>query len=233
MAHNKQTLTTTGEQHKNDWTTFATLTAMVLCAGVASLLYEVLWVRQLGLSLGSTAVATSVMLSAFLGGLAIGSWLIGKKADTVPSAFKWLAFIEIAAALMGLASIPLLSAAGHGYVFLAVTFGLTGAAATAVRALFAAVVMLIPAILFGMTFPLATVEGGRLIGGQKAAGIVSAVSSFGSAIGAALCGLWLEPLLGIFVSALVGMGLNLLAAVFAFIGHRMTATSRAQSKQND
>ena len=62
---------------------FALVIGAVFSAGVASLIYEVVWVRQLGFSLGSTAVAFSVMLSAFLGGLALGGWYMGKRSDAM------------------------------------------------------------------------------------------------------------------------------------------------------
>jgi len=194
---------------------FTLLLGAVLCAGIASLIYEVLWVRQLGLSLGSTAIATSVMLSAFLGGLALGSMWMGRRSDALTQPARALVLVEIAAAVLGVASIPALGAAGHAYVFLARTLGVTGVGATALRALFAVVVMLIPAVLFGMTFPLATTLGARLVKGAVAAGAVSAVSSFGSAAGALLCGLWLEPTFGIFRSAVVGAGFNVFAAFCA------------------
>lgn len=194
---------------------FSALLGVVTFAGIASLLYEVVWIRQLGLSFGSTAVATSVMLSAFLGGLALGSWLIGKKADTLRSPFMTLALIEVVAAVFGMASIPALEYVGRAYLLISTKFGLSGGASLALRAIFAALIMLAPAILFGMTFPVATVAGSRLMGGEKAAGIISATSSFGSAIGAVVTGLILEPNLGIFNSALVGMGINLLAAAIA------------------
>lgn len=202
---------------------FTLLVFVVTLAGSASLLYEVVWIRQLGLSFGSTAVATSVMLSAFLGGLALGSFLIGRRADTLKSPFKTLGSIEIVAAIFGLASIPALAYVGRAYVLISNTFGLSGGGSLALRALFAGLVMLLPAILFGMTFPVATVCGSRLIGGEKAAGTISAVSAFGSAIGAALTGLLLEPALGIFATALVGMGINLVAAALAFAGAKLGA----------
>ena len=188
----------------------------VALAGIASLIYEVLWVRQLGLSLGSTAIATSVMLSAFLGGLALGSTWMGRRADTLEQPARALMLVELAAAALGIAAIPALTAAGGAYVFLARTLGATGFLATCLRALFALIVMMIPAAFFGMTFPLATTVGARLVRRPAtAAGAVSAVSSFGSAIGALLCGLWLEPTLGIFRSALIGAGFNVLAAACA------------------
>jgi len=199
---------------------FALLVTAVLCAGIASLFYEVLWVRQLGFSLGSTAIATSIMLSAFLGGLAIGSIGIGKRADTLRHPTRVFALVELAAGAVGLASIPALGAAGHAYVFLAQSWGLTGAGATVMRALFSLIVMLIPAILFGMTFPLATSLGGRLITAQTAAGAVSAASSFGSAAGALICGLWLEPALGITHCSFIAAGFNLLAAALVLLVSR-------------
>lgn len=208
---------------KKNSLSFALLLVVVGFAGIASLLYEVVWIRQLGLSFGSTAVATSVMLSAFLGGLALGSWIIGKRADGFKSPFMVLAGIEFVAAVFGLASIPALAYVGRAYLLISTTLGLSGGASLALRALLAGIIMLIPAILFGMTFPVATVAGSRLIGGHKAAGLISAVSSFGSAIGAALTGLILEPNLGIFNTALVGMGINLLAATIAFIAFQSRA----------
>lgn len=195
---------------------FILLLGTVLCAGIASLFYEVLWVRQLGFSLGSTAIATSIMLSAFLGGLAIGSITMGRFADTLKHPTWTFAIIELIAVVLGLASIPALGAAGHAYVFLARSWGLTGNAALVMRALFSVIVMLIPAILFGTTFPLATSLAGSLVATQTAAGSVSAVSSFGSAAGALLCGLWLEPALGITHSSFIAAGFNLLAGVLVF-----------------
>ena len=191
---------------------FALLIAAVTVAGVSSLIYEVLWVRQLGFALGSTAIATSIMLTAFLGGLAIGSALMGRVADKLANPTKVFMFVELIAALAGMGSIPALAFAGRAYVFIATSTGVTGFWAMVLRAMFSLVIMAIPATLFGMTFPLATVVGTRLVGGQTAAGTISAASSFGSAIGALLCGLWLEPTLGLLLSAGVGAGLNVVAA---------------------
>jgi len=192
---------------------FTLLVSAVFGAGASSLIYEVLWIRQLGFALGSTAVATSIMLAAFLGGLALGSWLMGRVADKLVNPLKTFAIIEVCAAITGLASIPALAYAGRAYVLIATTTGITGFGSMVLRGVFALIIMAIPATLFGMTFPLATVAGARLVGGDTAAGIVSAASSFGSAAGALVCGVWLEPTFGLFGSALVGAGLNIVAAI--------------------
>jgi spermidine synthase len=208
-------------------TPFVLLLLMVFAAGAASLLYEVVWVRQLGHSLGSTAVATSVMLSAFLGGLAIGSWYTGRFADSLESPLMTLCWVEIAGAVVGALSVPALAAAGHAYVYIATITSAGSMVSLVLRAVFSLVVMMIPATIFGATFPLATAAAGRLTDREDAAGGVSAASCFGSALGAAVGGLFLEPALGLSGSAMVGASLNLLAALLAFTAARLVLEAAA------
>jgi len=203
-------------------TPFALLLAIVFIAGAASLLYEVVWVRLLGLSLGSTALASSVMLSAFLGGLALGSWIAGRRSDTLASPLKVLFIVELIAAGVGALSVPALSSAGRAYVLIATSTGAGSVVSLVLRAAFSLIVMLIPATVFGATFPLTTAAAARLASVEMAAGGVSAASCFGSAVGAALGGLLLEPALGLTGSALVGAGLNVAAALIALGLARMT-----------
>lgn len=197
--------------------TFPLLVVAVFSAGVASLIYEVVWIRQLGLSLGSTAVAFSVMLSAFLGGLALGGWYMGRRSDALVSPARTLVFVEVFAAALGVLAIPALAVAGRAYVSIAVVSSGDPLISLGLRSAVALLVMLVPATLFGMTFPLATVAGGRLVGGYKAAGVISAASSFGSAAGALLAGLWFEPAFGLFTSAVIGAAFNLSAAGCAYL----------------
>jgi spermidine synthase len=206
---------------------FPWLLAVVFLAGAASLLYEVLWVRQLGLSLGSTAIASSVMLSAFLGGLALGSWYSGRRADTVASPLMTLAQLEVGAAVVGALSVPALTYAGHAYVLMASAAGDNSLVSLVLRAAFSLIVMLVPATIFGATFPMATVAAGRMVGMEAAAGGVSAASAFGSAAGAAAAGLFLEPAIGLAGSALVGASVNAIAAILAYVLSRRVGASSA------
>ena len=195
---------------------FPLLLGGVGAAGIASLMYEVIWVRQLALSLGSTAIAGATMLSAFLAGLALGSWLAARRVDEQASPLRSLARLEVAAAVIGALSVPMLEYAGRAYV---VTAGLLGAGpdlALVLRAVFSLVVMLLPATLFGVAFPLASAAAVRIAGPERAASGVSAASSFGSAIGAALGGLLLEPMLGITGAAMAAVAFNVLAAAAAW-----------------
>jgi spermidine synthase len=54
---------------------------LFLLSGATSLVYEVVWLRQLILVFGSTQFATSTILSTFMGGLALGAFLAGRWMD--------------------------------------------------------------------------------------------------------------------------------------------------------
>ena len=46
---------------------------LFVASGAVSLVYEVVWLRRLGLILGGTATAAAITLGAFMAGLAIGA----------------------------------------------------------------------------------------------------------------------------------------------------------------
>src|SRR2546427_9914847 len=57
---------------------------LLLClfvSGGSGLIYEIAWVRSLELVFGATSFAVATVLAAFMGGLALGSWLMGMAAD--------------------------------------------------------------------------------------------------------------------------------------------------------
>ena len=53
------------------------------CSGLCSLIDEVVWVRLLKLTLGNTVYASSIVVSMFMGGLAIGALIMARFADRV------------------------------------------------------------------------------------------------------------------------------------------------------
>ena len=50
-------------------------------SGISGLIYETVWFRMLIRVFGTTLEATSTVLAVFMGGLALGAVLAGKKAD--------------------------------------------------------------------------------------------------------------------------------------------------------
>ena len=52
-------------------------------SGFLGLVYEIIWIRKLGLILGTTVFAMSTVMAAFFGGLALGSLIFGRLANSV------------------------------------------------------------------------------------------------------------------------------------------------------
>src|SRR5262245_60905850 len=86
----------------------ALLLVVFTLSGASGLIYEVLWTRRLTHIFGSTTLAVSTVLAAFMGGLALGSVLLGAWADRHRErALRGYGLLEFAIALLGIA-IPLL-----------------------------------------------------------------------------------------------------------------------------
>ncbi|MCZ7648180.1 MAG: fused MFS/spermidine synthase [Planctomycetota bacterium] len=59
---------------------------LFFCSGAAALVYEVSWARQFGNAFGHTVHTSALVLSCYLGGLALGYWLAGRRASCRPLA---------------------------------------------------------------------------------------------------------------------------------------------------
>ncbi|HKC61608.1 MAG TPA: fused MFS/spermidine synthase [Myxococcales bacterium] len=188
----------------------AGLAAALFLTGASGLVYQVLWSRYLGLLLGSSAVAIVVVLAAFMGGLAIGSWGFGRLADRPIQRLALYGWLELSIGLYcGL--YPHLQAALSGpYLRLVSPLFLAHPAAfTAARLLFAALLLLPPTILMGGTLPAASrFLLGLMPGVRRAVGRLYFVNSAGAVCGTLLAGFWLIPSLGLDLSMSVAAAVN-------------------------
>ena len=76
-----------------------TLFGLFFASGVSGLVYETVWLRILSRVVGNTVYATSVVLAAFMAGMAIGSYVIGRYADRVKNLLRLYAVLEFGAAI--------------------------------------------------------------------------------------------------------------------------------------
>ncbi|MEN0065526.1 MAG: fused MFS/spermidine synthase [Myxococcota bacterium] len=173
-------------------------------AGFSALAYEVAWTRLLGLMLGASTYAFTIMLLSFLVGIALGGALGGPLADRMftrwgaPGVLLTFAGVEVAIALVSYAMMYLYPQLPFLYVWL---FDALRAEARPERAfevsmVVAACIMTPPAVLMGLHFPLAVraVIGDRdQLGGPV--GVVYGLNTLGGVIGAFLAGFVLLPML--------------------------------------
>src|SRR5690242_8976369 len=81
---------------------------LAFASGAAALTYESLWMRSFGLIFGVTTHAVSVTLCTFMGGLALGSWLVSRLA--VRRILPAYAAVEAGIGLSALLTLPILRA---------------------------------------------------------------------------------------------------------------------------
>lgn len=214
------------------------LTVFLFLTGGSALVYQVLWSRYLGLLLGSSAVAVVVVLAAFMGGLAIGSWTFGRIADRPIRRLSLYAWLEIGVGVY-CALFPVLMAALEGpYVRLVAPLHTASPATfTAARLLFAALLLVPPTILMGGTMPAASrFLLGLEPGVRKAVARLYWVNSLGAVTGALVAGFWLIPALGLDLSMDIAAAVNVIVGVSAIalrtrIGEDPTANAHEDPQE--
>ena len=70
---------------------------ILLCffaSGMSGLIYQVVWVRELVLVFGATTLAVSTVLTAFMGGLALGSFICGRRSQLIARPLVLLGILD-------------------------------------------------------------------------------------------------------------------------------------------
>ena len=75
---------------------------LVFLSGFCALIYQVLWMKQLGLLFGNTSHAAGATLAAFFAGLAVGSWFWGKRSGQCRNQLRIYAGLELGIAITAL-----------------------------------------------------------------------------------------------------------------------------------
>jgi len=125
-------------------------------SGAAALMYEVVWVRSLSLIFGGTHLAVTTVLSVFMGGLALGSFLIGKRVDTIKNPLKFYGLLEIGIAIFAVLFIILLKIYPAIYIFLVEGKESSSFYLAFIRVLFAMISLIVPTTFMGGTLPVLT-----------------------------------------------------------------------------
>ncbi len=179
-------------------------------SGATGLVYELLWVRVLYQTFGSTIQSVTTVVAAYMGGLGLGAWLLGRRADRHERPAALYGRLEIAIGLFGLASPLVLAVTHHIYVGTAAALALDRAASVALRFALAGVVLLIPTTLMGGTLPVLTraftADRAEL---QHSLGLLYGLNTLGAVVGTALAGFFLIEYVGVRASLWATATINL------------------------
>lgn len=187
-------------------------------SGVTGLVYEVVWTRLLTLIFGHTVYAVSTVLAAFMGGLALGSYLFGGIADRHRNPLRLYAVLELGIGLFALA-VPFVfsgievlfapiyrSLNDHFFVF------------SAIRFVVCFLILLFPTILMGGTLPIlarAAASDPSSLGARV--GTLYAINTLGAVLGCFVTGFVLIEWAGVHGAIYLSAALNLFVAAVAAV----------------
>ena len=192
------------------------ITALILIcfffSGLSGLIYEILWTRMIVKLIGGTPFAVSIILTVFMGGLGLGSYLASRTIDRIDEPMRLVRIYGILELIIG----------GYGLVLPLLLVAFRPVYAILYNQLFnhfllynfltfigCASLLCIPVICMGATLPILCrfyvtslshlgTHAGRLYG----------LNTIGAAVGSLLCGFWLINHLGIWGTLIFAVLIN-------------------------
>jgi len=195
-------------------------------SGACALAYQIVWIRLFGLVFGGTVVSMSVVVAVFMGGLALGSHIIGNYGVRVRNRVRLYGILEITLGVVAafiVYVIPVLSKVLYVLPFNADVHTFAG---ILVRFLLSCSLLLVPTIIMGGTLPLlvraVTSERTKIVVNT---GILYAVNTLGSMTGAFLVGFVLIRFLGVTSTNLLAAAVNVAMGTVALLVSRRFESS--------
>lgn len=189
-----------------------------LLSGFAALLYQIVWQRALYAIYGINIESVTMVVTAFMLGLGLGSLAGGiVSKESKRPVLLYFSLVELGIGLFGMASLAIFHAVGN------VTLGMSALATFFVTFL----LVLFPTVLMGSTLPLLVahlVRENKNVG--KSVGTLYFVNTLGSAFASAASVLFILGRAGQSGSVRLAALLNFTVSLLAYIAHR-----RAQRPQ--
>ena len=207
-------------------------------SGFAALLYQVVWIREFAVIFGTSHLAVSIVLAAYMAGLASGAALVERLADGIKRPVRLYSILEIIVAAYALAFPFLAQLAGR---LLPILAGISPDAPPEVTPpqqlyyLIASILILgPPTIVMGMTLPILARFVVRSVEqiGLRVANLYAA-NTIGAAMGTLVGGFVLLPQLGMIRTMLCGAVANLAAASIAWLLSRSERMWQHETRTSD
>ncbi len=193
----------------------------LLLSGVASLTYQVTWVRLLGLSMGSTSASISTVVGAFFLGLALGSYFAERILRRRVHSLTPYLVLEMMIGICGFVLLPILLHLDSVVALIPVLGASLLAKFTVAMVLFS-----VPTICMGATFPVVAalaIRDGRQLGSDL--GHLYSLNTAGAVFGACLSGFVFIPSWGLDGAIYIACALNMAIVGIGLLSRR--AVNRA------
>lgn len=192
--------------------------ACFVFSGATGLIYEVLWMRMLGLVFGATTLAVSTVLAAFMGGLALGSAVAGRLADRIRKPLSIYGWMEIGIAIYALLVPFLFRWVDNLYALIWQQFQPGFFTFSLWRFVLSCLMLLVPTTLMGATLPVLSAALFRH--GSTAVTRLYACNLAGAILGTLAAGFVLLPSFGVRTTIVIAAAINLIVGVIAIAAQR-------------
>ena len=123
-------------------------------SGAAGLIYELVWVRSLGLVFGGSHLAVTTVLSVYMAGLALGSYLLGKYVQHSKRPLLLYGLLEIGVGVSAVAFVLFIKIYPSIYIPLAQGKDHAPLYLSFIRVAFSLAALIVPTTLMGGTLPV-------------------------------------------------------------------------------
>ncbi len=186
-------------------------------SGFAALLYQVVWLKYLNLLIGNTTYATAAVLSAFMFGLSLGSWLASRWQALYRTPLRSYGIVEMGVGIFAMIFPSIYTAMKIPF---GVVFGMVGPQTllyNLVAFVLSFVVLVIPTSLMGASLPLLSEYLVRKESVAKQTGYLYGLNTVGAVAGIILGAFLFIPLLGLHATIYIGVIINLFIGLVCFL----------------
>ncbi len=205
-------------------------------SGACGLIYQVVWTRMMTHVFGTTVLAVSTVLAAFMAGLALGSYWLGRIGDKSVNPLKRYAIYEFGIGLASLLTLILLNQLTPLSIWMTHAFGYSFPLFSLGRFIVVFLLILVPTTLMGATLPiLSRFVVTRFENVGRSLGSLYATNTLGAVCGCLLAGFYLIGSLGIhnsiYLAVVLNLGVGLVSLVLAKGRTKMAADSKVPSQK--
>jgi spermidine synthase len=187
-------------------------------SGAAALIYEVVWVRYLSLIFGGSHLAVTTVLAVFMGGLALGSYAIGRHAGKYKQLLRLYGFLELGIAASALVFLALMHFYPSIYVPLAQVADTSPVYLSFIRFTFATIALIVPTTLMGGTLPvLSSFTTGRVKRLGSRLSFLYGFNTLGAVVGAAAAGFVFLRNYSVSTALFIAMLTNVLVGILSIV----------------
>jgi len=208
--------------------------SLFFLSGLSGLVYEIVWMRMLRLVMGNTVFSAATVLTAFMGGLALGSYVAGRIVDRRSDTLRIYGILEGIVGIYCLLLPWIIGGAVPVYRWLYLQYYEAFLLFGLLRFLVCFAMLIIPATLMGATLPVLSryfADNFDRLGWTV--GRLYAINTFGAVAGCFLAGFVLIPSLGVWRSLIIGVFVNLLVLVAALMLHKRAATVEVRREEEE